>query len=73
MSFLNFAEQNILKFWPCPTCLTPIEKNDGCNHMTCTKCDQHFCWVCKKALESDKYRDHFADINGRGYRPVANR
>lgn len=41
--------------------------------MTCTKCDQHFCWVCKKALESDKYRDHFADINGRGYRPVANR
>lgn len=23
-----------------------IEKNDGCDHMTCTKCKHEFCWVC---------------------------
>jgi hypothetical protein len=29
----------------CPQCHVDIEKNGGCNHMTC-KCGHHFCWVC---------------------------
>ncbi|KAK1264978.1 putative E3 ubiquitin-protein ligase ARI8 [Acorus gramineus] len=32
---------------PCPKCRRPIEKNDGCMHMTCRPpCAHEFCWVC---------------------------
>jgi ariadne-1 len=30
----------------CPTCNSTIEKNGGCNHMTCRKCKHEFCWMC---------------------------
>ncbi|KAI8843664.1 hypothetical protein BC829DRAFT_446168 [Chytridium lagenaria] len=30
----------------CEKCMTTIEKNGGCNHMTCRKCKHEFCWVC---------------------------
>ncbi|ORY88042.1 hypothetical protein BCR35DRAFT_301941 [Leucosporidium creatinivorum] len=30
----------------CTKCHSTIEKNGGCNHMTCKSCKWEFCWVC---------------------------
>lgn len=41
---------------PCPKCRKPIEKNQGCNHMTCSTksggCGAEFCWMCLQAWAS---------------------
>jgi hypothetical protein len=31
---------------PCPNCGVNIEKEGGCDHMSCKKCQHHFCWQC---------------------------
>jgi len=36
---------------PCPTCQTPVERNEGCMHMVCLACQaagrhKDWCWVC---------------------------
>jgi hypothetical protein len=38
----------------CPSCQVPIEKNGGCNDMTCSRCRKHFCFKCGQAQEDHK-------------------
>lgn len=30
----------------CPQCRWHIQKNEGCDHMTCRYCKHEFCWEC---------------------------
>mmetsp|Transcript_17574 Transcript_17574/g.42892 ORF Transcript_17574/g.42892 Transcript_17574/m.42892 type:complete len:497 (-) Transcript_17574:193-1683(-) len=43
----------------CPNCRVDIEKNSGCNHMTCYQCKYEFCWICGGKYTSN----HFAPYN----------
>jgi hypothetical protein len=41
----------------CPKCGCSIEMNDGCMHMKCYNCKQHFCWTCLTMCESARDTD----------------
>ncbi|KIW49609.1 hypothetical protein PV05_11276 [Exophiala xenobiotica] len=36
----------------CPTCLTMVERTDGCNHMDCI-CGVEFCYRCGRLFDED--------------------
>jgi len=39
----------------CPGCHVVIERNGGCNHMTCQKCKHEFCWICTQGHVEHSY------------------
>ncbi|CAH8382028.1 unnamed protein product [Eruca vesicaria subsp. sativa] len=55
---------------PCPKCKRQIEKNQGCNHMTCSApCSFQFCWICLRAYpcpgDCNKFKGVDEDDNKR--------
>jgi len=48
----------------CPKCKLLIEKNGGCNHMTCPKCDAHICWRCMGVFPSGEIYNHMELVHG---------
>ena len=49
----------------CPKCKCFIEKDVGCNHITCFICKYHFCWLCMKEYHYDHYES--GNCNGLQY------
>ena len=47
-AFQKWREENGVK--ACPSCSADLQKSGGCNHMTCTRCGTHMCWVCMKTF-----------------------
>ena len=54
----GWAEENKDNVSFCPMCRTKIEKNKGCNHMTCYFCNFEFCWACGGSASSSE--GHFS-------------
>jgi len=51
--FKKLTQNRLVKL--CPKCKTRTEKDEGCDHMTCSSCQYEYCWLC---LERYTY-DHF--------------
>ncbi|GJE86431.1 RING finger protein [Phanerochaete sordida] len=49
----------------CPACKIPIERISGCNHVACTSCKAHICWVCLSTYkESGQVYEHMHNEHG---------
>ena len=48
----------------CPSCNIPIQRSSGCTHMTCSKCNTHFCYVCgHKYTYFPGLGDHYSGLS----------
>ncbi|KAF9237733.1 hypothetical protein BU15DRAFT_88587 [Melanogaster broomeanus] len=50
----------------CPRCSVPIEKTEGCNHMTC-RCGAHICWRCMGIFTGETIYPHMNNAHGGVY------
>jgi len=66
-TFQDWAELNLAK--NCPACNAPIQRGEGCNHITCFWCRTHFCWECLKTFpRGEGIYDHMRTEHGGIYR-----
>ena len=54
------------KACPNPKCKKRIQKNEGCNHMTCKQCSTHFCWLCNQIYTHNDVNNHYRERNPYG-------
>ena len=52
-SFKKWRDSNTVR--RCPKCKYFIEKDEGCNHITCYNCRYQFCWLCMAEYTSGHY------------------
>ncbi|KIY63508.1 hypothetical protein CYLTODRAFT_493855 [Cylindrobasidium torrendii FP15055 ss-10] len=63
MQFRQWKEQNGVK--PCPGCKVDIERSEGCNHVTCVRCNTHICWECLATFpRGEGIYDHMRSAHG---------
>ena len=47
----------------CPYCNIIINKNSGCNHITCKYCGKEWCWLCQEIFTSTE--EHYGNVNSK--------
>jgi hypothetical protein len=51
----------------CPGCKAPTVRIGGCAHITCTQCQQHWCYICGEGFEDAgavyEHMEQHADVN----------
>jgi len=61
--FKEWTEAHDVK--SCPGCKALIERTEGCNHMTCARCQTHICWVCMETFpHGEGIYDHMRKAHG---------
>ncbi|KAI3660656.1 hypothetical protein MP638_004648 [Amoeboaphelidium occidentale] len=54
----------------CPTCGTRADKTGGCNHMQCSVCYEHWCWLCGSWISGSNPYHHFNSEQGQCYQKL---
>ena len=54
-TMINFAQNHFIK--KCPNCKIITEKNGGCNHIICSKCNYQWCWLCNEEYSTFHFKE----------------
>lgn len=58
---IDFTKLNIKK---CPHCKAPTVKASGCNHITCSQCGTHWCYLCENQFTATTIYNHMRQVHG---------
>jgi hypothetical protein len=59
------CEKNQYKGPRCPHCKVPSVKESGCNHITCPRCQKHWCYACNFCADTSE--QVYAHMNAAGH------